>query len=143
MGHKAKEITREEARYLFLKHMVSMVDYWENESRATTSKEKLEGLLFSILAALDGSSAEIPGYILIPSTHDSDKEYAIKQGYDYYPHCEELPKGVYDIGGTLHEHLHEHLVKKVKRPDNLYDFGKRMSDEVRAKYPHMFKDKQE
>lgn len=121
--HKAKEITRDEARYLLLKHLASLVNYWDNESRATTSKEKLEGLLFSTLVALDGGACGLPGYMLIPSTHDSDKEYATEKGYDYYPHCDNLPEGTYDVGGALHEQIGEYLDGKVERPKNLRDFS--------------------
>jgi len=123
MLHESKEITRDEARYLLLTHLASLVDYWENESRATESKKKLEGLLFSVLSALDGCSCGLPGFMLIPSLHESDKEYAIENHYDYYPHLDKLPEGTYDIGGSLHEQIHKYLDGSVERPKNLRTFN--------------------
>lgn len=104
----SNEITRDEARHRFLEHMASLVNYWENKSRAKTSKEKLDGLLHSILVTLDGGSGEMPSYIVIPSPHESDKDYQIERGDDYYPYCSGAPKGTYDIGGALHELLNKY-----------------------------------
>lgn len=91
--------TIKEARKNFLTQCRSIIDYWENESRAITSKEKLEGLMFSILSMLDGCNANMPGFLLIPY---SDEEYAKSKGEKYYP-MTELPEDAFDIGGTLHE----------------------------------------
>lgn len=57
-------MTVEEARAEFLKHVANMADYWLKTSGATTCREKLNGLAFSILAAIDGSAAALPGFEL-------------------------------------------------------------------------------
>ena len=98
----SRAYTIKEARKKFLTQCRSTVDYWENESRATTSKEKLEGLMFSILSLLDGCNANNPGFLLIPYAHETDEEYAKSIGEKYYP-MTKLPEDVFDIGGTLHE----------------------------------------
>lgn len=87
--------TVEEAREKFLECCQSLVNYWENESRATTSREKLEGLMFSILSMLDGCNGEMPAFLVIPHPHESDEEYHKKRGEKYYVRE--------DIGGCLHE----------------------------------------
>jgi len=124
--HQAKEITREEARYLFLKYMVSLVNYWHKEAGVET-RDKLEGLLHSILTTLDGGAMALPGYHLLPCTDEGDKPYAIENGYDYYPHVKDLPS--YDIGGGLHEEMYKYIRGEVKKPDNLYHFGDHLIDE--------------
>jgi hypothetical protein len=114
MMRTAKEITKEEARYLLLKHFANLVNYWENESSAKTSKEKLEGLLHSILVTLDGGSAGLPSYLLIPNPHPDDKQYSIENGYDYYPNQ-------MDISGSFHDEIFKYLQNKISRPENLYE----------------------
>ena len=134
--HVSKQITREEARYLFIKHVIDMADYWENEERRPTSKEKLEGFAFSMLSFLDGSAAAMPGYYLIPSCHESDKPFAIDEGFDYYaqPTSEEketLEK--LDIGGSLHDQFHRIVDGTTKRPEGLKTFGDHLAECARAK----------
>lgn len=133
--HTAKEITRDEARYLFMKHMTMLIRYWTKESRAETTQERLEGLMHSILVTLDGNSGGMPGFYLIPSTHEGDKKYAIEKGHDYYPHVEEIPG--YDIGGALHEELFSYIRGEVKKPENLYDFADSMRKEAIAMHKKM------
>jgi hypothetical protein len=97
----------EEVREQFLRHVNSMVNYWENETRATTSQEKLEGLAFSIMSALDGCVMTLPAFIVAPMPDITDKEYAIEQGDDYYPYNDEESIKC-DIGGSLHELLSQY-----------------------------------
>lgn len=141
--HKAKEITREEARYILMKHLVGMVGYWEKEDRAPSSREKLEGLLHSILAALDGCAMGPPGYHLIPCTSEEDKDFAIKEGFDYYPYVEEDDLPSYDVGGALHEGLHGYFEGKVKKPENLYDFGDHLVDDAKEMREKLKRTKEE
>lgn len=92
-----KPITEQEAKEKFIEHMSNLIDYWEKEDRAPTSRKKLEGLMFSILSTLDGEDTELPGYHLIPLTSSmEDKQYFEEQGENYYP-------GGIDIAGNLHE----------------------------------------
>lgn len=38
-----KPITEQEAKEKFIEHMRNMIDYWEKEDHAPTSRKKLEG----------------------------------------------------------------------------------------------------
>lgn len=90
----------EEVRTRFLDHVRGIVTYWENEARAPTTREKLEGVAFSILVALDGGSMGVPKFKVIPDPHPSDRQYHIDEGENYFPDdC--------DIAGGLHEEFHE------------------------------------
>lgn len=133
---QSKKITREEARHLFLKYVTSLVDYWDKESRAEDSRSKLEGFLHSLLVTLDGGALALPGYLLVPSTAEGDKDFAEEQGFDYHPHFDEDDLGEsYDIGGGLHEEMYAYLRGEVERPENLYDFEQYMADEAK-KFGH-------
>jgi hypothetical protein len=78
------QYTPEQMREMFLNHCRTLVDYWAKVERETTH-ELLSGLLFSVLAMLDGESVELPGFELIPAPHPSDKEYSEKRGDNWWP----------------------------------------------------------
>jgi len=100
----SREWTQKEVQTKFLTHLWHLVDYWERESRAKTSAEKLQGLLHSFLVTLDGGACDLPGYDLIPRTHPEDKPYHIEEGENYYrPY--ETPDDVITVHGE--DHLHE------------------------------------
>lgn len=75
----SREKTEEEVRDEFLRHIRGLVKYWE-EIDNRPSKEKLEGLAFSILAALDGCSVDLPSFIVAPLPTKEDKQYHMKNG---------------------------------------------------------------
>lgn len=97
----SRELTPDEVQERFLEHVRAIVDYWEREARAPTVREKLDGLAFSILAAIDGSSV-LPRFVLAPDPHPEDRAYHEEQGEDWYP---EAPAVACDISGDLHERL--------------------------------------
>lgn len=133
--HKAKMITRDESRYLLLKHVADLVTYWENEERHPSSREKLEGLAFSILSGLDGCSMGLPGFFLVPNATEEDVAYAIKQGFDWHRAPSEKESEILndlDIGGSLHEEIHRYLRDEVSRPENLHDFGHYLAKQAKA-----------
>lgn len=103
MNDMTKEKTTDEIREEFLAHVWHLIEYWENlNDGANSSQDKLEGLAFSMLSTLDGSSAALPGFIVAPMPHETDKAYHIQQGEDYYPYND--PETVQaDIAGSLHE----------------------------------------
>lgn len=104
----SREYTTEEVREKFLRAIAARVDFWDRESRATTSREKLEGLTHSILALLDGCDIELPAFIVAPNPHPDDKEYCIQEELDYFPRgCED-----HDIGGGLHEVIRKYYESK-------------------------------
>lgn len=108
-----KEWTEDEVRNRLLDHFWMLIDYWDRESRATTPREKLEGLAFSILSTLDGESIPVPGFIVAPHACAEDKEYHISQGENWYPENHQLDGLIKsDLGGGLHEHFHERNPKR-------------------------------
>lgn len=90
----SREKTAVEVQQGFLEHIWDLIEYWEKENRAETSRDKLEGLAHSILAMLDGCSMGLPGFAVIPNPHPDDKRYYIENEEDWYPDN-------VDIGGDL------------------------------------------
>lgn len=112
----AREWRPDEVRDEFLQHVHSLTRYWEtvrpSDHREYTVRDRLEGLAFSIMTALDGCS-HLPGFIVAPCPHESDKPYHEQEGSNWYP--ENLDCNVVcDIGGGLHEHLVKHQKKEEK-----------------------------
>lgn len=99
----SREKTEDEVRDEFLEHIRVMIDYWNNvESQST--KDKLEGLAFSILVAIDGGSSALPSFVLAPLPHEDDKQFNIDGDEDYYPENHNSDVKC-DIAGYLHELL--------------------------------------
>lgn len=65
------EYSREEMRGMVLDHMHAMVRYWNATDRPR--EEVLDGLAFSFLVMLDGHTASLPGFALIPLPHEGDE----------------------------------------------------------------------
>ena len=103
-AEKPRAYTAEEGRDIILKTIANYVDYWDNVTRRQTSREKLEGLAFSIMVILDGGAGMLPGFIVRPNPCESDKDWNIKHGQNYWD-------SETDIAGCLHEHIHEFLKK--------------------------------
>ncbi len=78
----SKAISKEEARKMFLDHAKALASYWSRVESATT-KEKLEGLLFSMMVIFDGGSGGFPAVDLVLRPHEEDKQYNIEQGGDW------------------------------------------------------------
>lgn len=95
-----REYTEDEIREKLIKHFIVLQEYWEELDDKTT-QERMSGMLFSILAALDGSSIDIPAFKIIPITDPSDKDFHKSLGENWYPETD------VDIGGGLHEILHK------------------------------------
>ena len=111
--NKPHQLTVEEVRERFLDHVHGLVDYWDRETRVQTCRERIEGVAFSILAAIDGSSVAIPGFLLVPNPHKDDKAYQRSMGEDWFPPS---PKGkVVDIAGSLHEHFAAGKRKRTRK----------------------------
>lgn len=78
----SKVKSKAEIRDVFLSHIKHLVHIW-NRSEGT-SKEKLEGLAFSIMSTIDGVSGGFPCAIdLVMRPHEDDKQYNIDNGDDY------------------------------------------------------------
>jgi hypothetical protein len=98
--NQSREYTTDEIREQFMNHVRMLIEYWDNVDRQTT-KEKIEGFAHSLLATIDGSSMDLPGFILAPAPHHEDKQYYIDKGENYYPENQSDS----DIAGYLHEIL--------------------------------------
>ena len=108
----ARELTVKEAREKFLKHVWEMIQYWNELNTGRNQVERLQGLAFSMLVALDGEACDMPGFEVIPlKTAESDKKFLKSLPADdqylrqWFPH-EDI------IGGKM---LH----------DEFYDFGRK------------------
>lgn len=98
----SREKVTDEIAAEFIEHVRELISIWESTDKS--SLEKLNGLAFSILVALDGGADNVSGFIVAPLPHPEDKQFHIDEGTNYYPEnheIEEYIKG--DIAGTLHE----------------------------------------
>lgn len=99
-----REYTKEEAREILLRHVHTLITYWEREDRVPSVHDKLEGLAHSIFATLDGSTLATPAFEVRPIVRPTDKDYHISQGENWFP------AGV-DVG-PFHEVLHHYRPTK-------------------------------
>jgi hypothetical protein len=96
-----RQYTNDEVKEMFLQHVKALVQYWAGGLVGDKpAAERLDGLAFSILATIDGSSAVLPAFILAPMPHSGDKDYNLSHGENWFP---EAPDVECDIAGTLHD----------------------------------------
>ena len=88
--------TADEIREIFLRQVWGMIDYWENHPLVESFHERMVGLAFSIFTILDGETAGMPGFIVSPNPHPSDRQYHIDRSEKWFP--PDL-----DIAGSLHD----------------------------------------
>lgn len=103
------EITVEDGREIFLGHLRVLANYWAKESRAPSPKEKLEGLVHSILATFDGCSGGMPAFDLVPSPHEDDQSYHEENEENWW--------GSTAINSTAHLHDHWHERPVLHKPE--------------------------
>lgn len=72
----SKAYTVEEVREKFLNYLHALVDYWDKVN-SRNSKEKMEGLIHSILVTFDGHQMEFPALDIVLRPHPDDKDYCI------------------------------------------------------------------
>ncbi len=113
MGKEPHEFTQDEMLAKFLNHLKSIKNYWANvklEPERDNVQERLDGLCFSFLTMLDGSSMDIPSCEIVPTPHPSDEEYLKDEGSNWWPNqVEKLEKsGLKTISGghAMHEFWH-------------------------------------
>lgn len=109
----AKKISKKEAQLRFLKHVCGMVHYWSTvqHDNVKDTQDRVSGVAFSILAAIDGSSMAVPGYVLIPDPHPEDEAFHKANDEDWY--AKASIRG--DIAGDLHGQFHE-VLRSVLKP---------------------------
>lgn len=99
----SREKSIDEVKAEFIEYLRKQIKYW-NAIPDKTTTEKLNGLVFSMLAAIDGEDDLLPSFILAPRPHSENKEYQIKNGENYYPENHLLDDEIKcDIAGDLHE----------------------------------------
>jgi len=105
---KPRAWTQKEVQEKFLHHCWTMVKYWAEDARTPSTNDKLEGLMHSFLALLDGMCVGMPAYEVIPSPHSDDKDFHIEQGENYYKPFR-LPKGAITVHGSdiLNDIMHD------------------------------------
>jgi hypothetical protein len=96
----SRPYTAEECRDLFLARVRAIVDYWHNDVQTPGVREKLEGVAFSLLVALDGKDGLLPGFIVKPNPDPSDRQYYIDNDENWWPDD-------VDIAGELHDHFYK------------------------------------
>jgi hypothetical protein len=78
-------------------------------------RQRLQGLMHSTLATLDGCSAELPAFIVAPDPHLEDKAYRKQDERDWWPENHRvLSKIKGDISGGLHERFYHDFERRWK-----------------------------
>lgn len=76
--------TKEEMTDMFLQSVRSIANCWA-QYPDKTPEERCNGVAFSILATIDGTSIALPAFNLTPVPHPDDKQYHIDEGSNYWP----------------------------------------------------------
>jgi hypothetical protein len=103
------QYTKEEMQQMFIDKMHSTADYWSalpvdpGETMTTAIQRRVSGVVFSVLVVLDGGSADLPGFSVIPQPHETDKDYQIAEGERYWSPALEDSVNENDLAGGLHE----------------------------------------
>lgn len=100
---KAFEMTPEEGKSALIQHFWRQLNYWDTvavnpgdvKPNESVCRYRLEGLLHSILATLDGNAGMMPGFELKALVPTEDQEFHKKSGTKYFPKE--------DIGGSMAE----------------------------------------
>ena len=100
-GEKPREYTRDEMVEIFLQQVHLIIRSWKTSTAVESDQCRLAGVAFSILAMLDGESASLPGFAVVPGAHADDKQWHIDQGENWWP-------GDVDLAGSLHELFHQY-----------------------------------
>lgn len=117
-GEGPREFTEDEMRERFLGQLRTYVHYWATvkdpycKVGETDIHARLSGLAFSFLNILDGTTDGLPSLEVVPHPHESDKQFHIDEGENYWPPFT-LPEGTKTIHGNvdgevmLHDCWHE------------------------------------
>jgi hypothetical protein len=89
----SREYTPDECRQMIFDHLAGVARYVKGESRAETIEDKLELLIFCFFTMIDGESASLPAFKLVPSPHPDDREYHQEEGTNFWPDYGDLSDG--------------------------------------------------
>jgi hypothetical protein len=95
-GETPREMTKDESVDKLLNQLATLSHYWatlkpnpnsplESDRVEKTPLERCNGLVFSILAMIDGSNIGLPAFDLVPVQPEDDKEFLIARGEHYWP----------------------------------------------------------
>ena len=94
-GHKKlagppRAYTEKEVRKMFLDQVCGLISYWNGEGNSNVdpnrpSREKMEGLVHSLLVMFDGGTGGMPALDIVCRPAEGDDEYLKKQGEDWFP----------------------------------------------------------
>lgn len=97
-----RELALAEVREQFMQHLRHLVSYWDRQDEAP--RARLNGLAFSFLSLLDGTSGGMPAFEVIPTPHPDDKSYCRSIGDNWIP---QAPEGIGEHGIHQGEMLHD------------------------------------
>ncbi len=81
----SRAYTAEEVRAMFIGAARAMASYWATAPDAGTVQERCEGVAFSLLNCIDGTSGSFPCALdLVLSPHPDDKAFHIDEGENYF-----------------------------------------------------------
>lgn len=99
--------TEDEVRDMLINQIRAVVRFWADlpdVDRATgrhiTVYDRCDGVAFSILSILDGSTLGLPAFDLVPAPHEEDKQYFIENSENWFEPV------------VISEALHEHYCNK-------------------------------
>ena len=110
----SREYTNEEMIDMFMGQIKGSIQYWATTDLSKVPdmgkdemKYRLEGLAFSILNIIDGTTA-LPAFLLIPDPHPDDKKYHEDNEENYWPPvADEDPVAcAINLSTNLHETFH-------------------------------------
>jgi hypothetical protein len=96
----------------FILRIVTLPAPWVCVQFEKQMRRRLEGLAHSILVALDGNAMALPGFVVAPMPHPSDRDYCIENGENFYP---EAPDVSCDIAGELHTRMYSYIARIPQR----------------------------
>ena len=104
MSDEARAWTQDEIRDQFLHALAGKVRYWASCKGPESVNERLEGLAFSFLNLLDGTTG-FPSIDMIAHPHESDKAFCEAEGENYFPPPPEYHADtvVFNDGGYMHD----------------------------------------
>lgn len=110
---KPRVYTVEEMRARFLEQVWVYIDYWAKQE-GHDKRGALEGLAFSMLVILDGESATLPGFMVLPAIGMGDPVYSGPDG-NYFPAVmtNEILSEL-DIAGALHDTFFQFQPKEIR-----------------------------
>ncbi|MQV12222.1 hypothetical protein GHL01_00485 [Sinorhizobium meliloti] len=115
----ARELLPAECRARLFAHLGALAAYWRDLPEAQVlagnpegdvTEERLSGLLFSMLTAIDGSALSLPGFLLVPKVSPEDREAAIADGEEYWP------SAAINLGVELHAAFPFQLIPPRGKP---------------------------